>query len=469
MADERLQDRIARLERERHDADRDYNQALTGVDRATLTRPDLPHPPPPYDETMLGAINSAWDILPSGAPPVDGSLKGRLRGFVWRLIGPALETQRRFNSALVDHLNRNAAAHREAAKAAATTIELIGHHVDRLIEFQSRLVQYLQTVTLYVDTRDRQVGGQALILNEGLSAISDDWLKRWESLAAREQRFMSRVSDLDDLRVTASLAQQATLTLKREVERLLEHASAISAGQKPAGPPPDLESFKYVGFEEAFRGSPEEIRRRLASYLPHFEGLSDVLDIGCGRGEFLELLRERGISARGLDLNHEMAEASRARGLDVVEADALTYLRNLEDASIGGLFAAQVVEHLEPAYLMQLLETALHKIRPGGAIVLETINTACWVAFFESYIRDLTHVRPLHPETLQYLLRASGFHGVTIEYRSPVPDAERLQPVLSPPGLPAEIADFVETINSNVEKLNSRLYTHMDYAVIAHR
>jgi O-antigen chain-terminating methyltransferase len=118
---------------------------------------------------------------------------------------------------------------------------------------------------------------------------------------------------------------------------------------------------------------------------------------------------------------------------------------------------------------MQLLETALHKIRPGGAIVLETINTACWVAFFESYIRDLTHVRPLHPETLQYLLRASGFHDVTIEYRSPVPDAERLQPVLSPPGLPAELADFVETINSNVEKLNSRLYTHMDYAVIAHR
>ena len=92
MADERLPDRIARLERERDDADRDYNQALTGVDRATLTRPDLPHPPPPYDETMLGAINSAWDILPSGAPPIDGSVKGRLRGFVWRLIGPALET-----------------------------------------------------------------------------------------------------------------------------------------------------------------------------------------------------------------------------------------------------------------------------------------------------------------------------------------------------------------------------------------
>ena len=118
---------------------------------------------------------------------------------------------------------------------------------------------------------------------------------------------------------------------------------------------------------------------------------------------------------------------------------------------------------------MRLLETAAHKMRPGGVIVLETINPACWVAFFESYIRDLTHVRPLHPETLQYLVRASGFARRRDRVPSSVPSAERLQPVLSPPGLPAELADFVETINSNVEKLNSRLYTHMDYAVIAHR
>ena len=135
--------------------------------------------------------------------------------------------------------------------------------------------------------------------------------------------------------------------------------------------------------------------------MPRFAGATDVLDVGCGRGEFLELLRAAGITARGLDLNHEMVEASRARGLEVAEGDALSYVERLPDDSLGGLFAAQVVEHLEPVYLAKLLEAASHKIRPGGTIVLETINPACWVAFFESYLRDLTHVRPLHPETLQ--------------------------------------------------------------------
>lgn len=470
MAEERLDAFITRLERERQEADRLYNEALTRVDQAQAALPEMPHAPPAYDESQLPAINEHWDVLRAGPPAMDRSLKGRLRGFVWRLVGPPLETQRRFNAAVVDHLNRNVTAHREAARAASSTIETLRQHVESLLRFQAQLIAYLQTLTLFVDTRDRAMGGQTHVVNAGLAAISDDWLKRWESLAVREQRFAARVADLDDLRVTASLAQQTALTLKREVERLLAHADRLPAS---AAPPvvarPDLDSFKYLGFEDAFRGSPDEIRARLVSYLPHFDGREDVLDIGCGRGEFLELLGERGIRARGLDLNHEMAEASRARGLDVVEADALGYLQSLPDGSLGGVFAAQVVEHLEPGYLMRALETMLHKVRPGGVVILETINPACWVAFFESYIRDLTHVRPLHPETLQYLLRASGFREVEIEYRSPIPDAERLQPVLAGPGLSPELADFVETLNSNVEKLNGRLYTHMDYAAIAHR
>jgi O-antigen chain-terminating methyltransferase len=207
-------------------------------------------------------------------------------------------------------------------------------------------------------------------------------------------------------------------------------------GSRTAEPPSSSSvetlSHKYVGFEDAFRGSSEDIQRRLRDYIPMFAGASDVLDIGCGRGEFLDLLRDRGIRARGLDLNHEMVEACRARGHDVAEGDALTYLESLPDASLGGLFAAQVVEHLEPAYLGRLLEAARLKLRPGSVMVLETINAACWLAFFESYIRDLTHVRPLHPETLQYIVRASGFHDVTIEYTSPVDESARLQTMPRP-------------------------------------
>ena len=98
------------------------------------------------------------------------------------------------------------------------------------------------------------------------------------------------------------------------------------------------------------------------------------------------------------------------------------------------LIAIQVVEHFEPAYLVRVLELAYQKLRPGAPLVLETINPACWMAFFETYIRDLTHARPLHPDTLRYLVQASGFTSVNIEYRAPVTDADRLDRVATPAG-----------------------------------
>jgi O-antigen chain-terminating methyltransferase len=238
----------------------------------------------------------------------------------------------------------------------------------------------------------------------------------------------------------------------------------LSSGVSGASNP--LDSYKYVGFENLYRGSQDAIRARLESYLPYFEGTADVLDVGCGRGEFLDLLKARGISARGLDLNHEMVEVCRARGLDVTERDAVTYLEQQADGALGGIFAAQVVEHLQPGYLLRLLDLAFQKLRPGAPIVLETLNPACWTAFFDSFIRDITHVWPLHPDTLRYLVLASGFPAARIEYRSPVAPQDRLQPVPVPPGAAADLA---ETFNANVEKLNARMFTFLDYAIVGSR
>ena len=194
-----------------------------------------------------------------------------------------------------------------------------------------------------------------------------------------------------------------------------------------------------------------------------------MLDVGCGRGEFLDLLATRGVRARGIDLNSEMVEVCRARGLDATHADAVGYLSTIADGTLGGVFAAQVVEHLEPAYLLRFLELAFHKLRPGGVLILETLNPACWLAFFESYIRDITHVWPLHPETLKYFVTASGFGNATIEYRSAVPPDHRLRPAARAEGFGQDFEALVETFNSNVEKLNARMFTHMDYAVVATR
>ena len=506
---------LQRLRQEREDGDRLYNEAFTALDLALMRAPEFPHPPPPYDEHQITPLNAAWDL--GATPPAGGGLKGRLAAFVWRIVGPPLQRQATFNSAIVDHLNRNVAAHRETQRAIASVIGMLRGQVGDLLLFQSRLVVYLQQITLYVDTRDRESAGKALIVNAAVNGLAEEFAKRWESLVAREQRYEARVSGLsgahEELRTLISVSQQASMTMKRELERFAQTPNvqvptpnAQVPSPNPQRPTPNaqrptpnlqaafapaLDAYKYVGFEDQFRGSQETIRARLESYVPYFAEASDVLDVGCGRGEFLDLLKGRGISGSGLDLNHEMVEVCRARGLEVAEADVVSYLESRPDASLGGLIAIQVVEHLQPDYLLRFLELAFHKLRPGAPIVLETLNPACWTAFFDSFIRDITHVWPLHPETLRYLVLASGFAGAQIEYRSPVAPQDRLQPVpllrggaasagQAPsdrggassaeqgPG-DAAAADLAETFNANVEKLNARMFTFLDYAIVGRR
>jgi SAM-dependent methyltransferase len=484
MADESrepLEAVLRRLATEREEADARYNEALTALDRTLRPPVPLPPPAPGLDDHQIAPLNEAWNILP--APPQASGFRGRLTGFIWRTVGPYLQRQLAFNSLLVDHVNRNAAARREAHRAAAAAIAALAEHLATHAEFQSHLLRYLQEITAYVDTKDRHGAGGALVLNASLSALAENVAKRMESLAAREHRYEARATTLDathdELRATIGVVQQGFMTLKRELESRQDGAPTperqagpaaavrqtdpVSAGDAFSGA---LDAYKYVGFEDQFRGSREIIRKRLESYLPVFAGAPDVLDVGCGRGEFLDLLAARGIAARGIDSNHEMAEVCRARGLDVTEADAVGYLSALPDASLGGIFSAQVVEHLQPAYLLRFLELAFHKLRPGGRLVLETLNPACWVAFFDSYIRDITHVWPLHPETLKYLVVASGFTKAAVEFRSPVPLEDRLQPIAVPAAADAALGDLVEAFNANVEKLNSRIFTYLDYAVI---
>lgn len=504
---------LARLKAEREEADRRYNEALSAVDAAVVRPLPMPHAPPPPDETQITPLNTLWRVVPE-APPAAAGLRGRLTAFVWRLVAPMFERQQAFNSALVDHVNRNVAVDRQTPVAIAATIDRLLADLTRLEAFQSALLVYLQQVTPYVDTKDREFAGLGRRIQEdaaeladlldhrtvglagAISGVGDELLKRWESMQAREARFAAQVQGLsgahEALRTSLAVLQQASHTAKRELERLLRDgampagassgatltpgtttASSVGASLEPAPAghaavasspllASTLDSFKYVGFEDQFRGSAEDIRARMSDYVPLFTGTTDVLDIGCGRGEFLDLLREQGITARGLDINHEMVEVCRTRGLDVAEGDAVSYLLSLPDASLGGLISAQVVEHLAPDYMLRLLDVAYHKLRPGSRIILETINPACWFAFFQSYIRDVTHVQPVHPETLSYFLTASGFQRVTVQYRAPYPEHEKLQPIHG-----HDAAS--ETFNANVEKLNRLMFTYLDYAAIGER
>ena len=452
------------LRRARAEADRRYNDALTALDALVgAAPPALPSPAPPFDEALVTPINERWRILPA-PPEFGGGWRGRLGRFVWRIVGPVVDRQQAFNASLVDHLNRNVEGERRARAALNAIVATAGEALAADARFQSRLIQYLQEITAYIDTRDRASAAEVLV-------DPHEQVRRVEG--------------------AIGLLQQQMVVLKREFERSvslrpdslepLRSADALSSSagggaparseEMPAQSPRvgDLGAYKYVAFEGRFRGSEAKIGDRLASYASLFAGAGDVLDVGCGRGELLERLREEGVTARGVELNHEMAAVCRARGLAVNEGDAVGYLERLPDASLGGLFAAQVVEHLEPAYLLRFLDLAFQKLRPGSKIVLETINVDCWSAFFGPYLRDITHVRPLPSETLRFLLEASGFQRVDIRASVPVPEDEKLQPITARVDLPPDVKPMVEAFNANVARLNGMFFTHMDYAAIAEK
>ena len=450
------EDEIRRLTRLREEADRAYNEALTALDGAIVPKPVLPQPPVDFDDHLISPLNESWRLTSDAGIDMGTGWRGRLNGLVWRLIGPIVQRQQHFNALLIDHLNRNVAGETESRAAVSAIIAAVDGHMDRLAVLQSRLIQYLQQITLYVDTKDRDDAGRVRHFVEGLSAALDDLQKHLESMHIHEHRAAeATTAQVRGLSHAVEIATALTHAMKREIARLQAAPPPTVTGRSAAAPP-DLDAYKYMCFEDVFRGSREDIAERQRTYLQYFKGTSDVLDVGCGRGEFLELLRERDIAARGIDANSEAVERCRERGLDATVADALGYLGTLGDESIGGLFSAQVVEHLEAEYLMRLLNVIHRTLRPGSHIVLETINPACWMAFFSAYIRDNTHRHPLHPDTLSYLLRASGFVDVEIVYSTPVPDAVKFQRVAIDATLAAQpagaaVSALAETINHHVD------------------
>lgn len=379
---------------------------------------------------LIERLNTSWRL--AGPLPPSPSLRQRAAGMVRRLLARLLRPQETFNAALVQYVN------------ATTELGAV---------FEQERLEVIDEV----------------------EAARDELRRYNQASAARERRLDEAVALIarrqEEMRIALGALQQASHDLARRLAAASFPSGqpVAGAGPLPGAAPPRREGHalghRYVGFEDLYRGSPEAIREGLSVYVPLFAGASDVLDIGCGRGEFLSLLRERGVSARGIDLNQSMVEVCRQHGLDAEAGDALDCLERLPDGALGGLFAAQVVEHLEPDYLSRLIDEAFRVLRPGAVLAFETINPACWFAFFESYIRDITHVRPLHPDTLSFLLAAAGFQQVEIRYRAPYPEHEKLQPVSAAGAL----ADAAETINANVEKLNRLLFTHLDYAAVARR
>jgi 2-polyprenyl-3-methyl-5-hydroxy-6-metoxy-1,4-benzoquinol methylase len=225
--------------------------------------------------------------------------------------------------------------------------------------------------------------------------------------------------------------------------------------------------FGAATFEDQFRGSVDDLRARYTDLAGRLNGCSPVVDLGCGRGEFLQLLAEGGVEAKGVEIDRALVEAARADGLAVEHGDAVAWLAAEPDGSLGAISMIQVIEHLTPKDRTEVIRLAAEKLRPGGRILVETLNPQSLYIFARAFYADPTHDTPVHPAYLEFLLQEAGFREIGIEWRSPPPDGEALREVSAD-----DLADggaLVAQLNANIARVNAILFGPQDYAILAVR
>jgi O-antigen chain-terminating methyltransferase len=216
--------------------------------------------------------------------------------------------------------------------------------------------------------------------------------------------------------------------VRRESERVIHEELRIirqrgvqqapAAPVRPSEPAPEM-PFDYGRFAERFRGSEDYVKKNLQFYLPRFQGRGPVLDIGCGRGEFLEMMRDAGIEARGIDLSEESMARCRQKGLDVEQADLFAWLRDRPDRSLGAIFCAQVIEHLPAASLPEMIRLASEKLSRDGLLALETPNPECLAIFASHFYLDPTHTRPVPHPLVAFYMEEFGLGQIEVQRLSP--------------------------------------------------
>ncbi|HEY4425486.1 MAG TPA: methyltransferase domain-containing protein [Pyrinomonadaceae bacterium] len=358
------------------------------------------------------------------------------------------------------HIN-DAVAHlshemREQSKANRTHFEALQKQLDDL----------KGTVQLQIDSLIRE--HEKLLHNQ--SATQDELSLRidltnqharkqdeqQERYAAELQALKAQVEkQIDDLierlqKSRMDIAQQET-----RISRLLEGASLTAPQSQPAHPEQDhlLDSL-YVSLEDALRGTPEQIKEEVKVYLPVLEkaGISsDILDVGCGRGEWLQVLREAGFQARGIDTNRILIQQCKELSLDVEEREALEFLGSLSDGSLNAVTAFHFAEHLPLETLVKFLDEVGRALKPGGLIILETPNPENLLVGSCNFYLDPTHKNPIPIPTMKLLLEARGF---------------RCEDVLK---LHAVSSTKIEVKDQLTSHLNHFLYGPMNYAVIARK
>ena len=341
-------------------------------------------------------------------------------------------------------------------------------------EFRIQLVRLLNDFSKYVDARDasnfweliRKLDYDIAKTKDRVDMISDDEIATIRDIDTKLRLRMDelqRYFDAGGFDERIKTLERVTSGLESIIAKLPNNASVEAASEASN----DGSNYEYLLLENRSRGSFKEISKRLSIYPPYFKDASlPVLDIGSGRGELLSLFKDEGIKAYGVDLDKSMVAEAVSHGNRALLGDAIAHLRSLPDGSLGGVIAIQVVEHLTRAQLSELFSLCKKKVAKGGKVIFETINPQSLTALSSNFYRDLTHVFPLHPDTLSYAMSNAGIKIEKVRMLSPVPREARLRKLGIDGYMTPIMANTAAIMNRNIEILNNLLYGYQDYCVI---
>jgi SAM-dependent methyltransferase len=400
-----------------------------------------------HQEQLL--LDQAQRVADVGATvPAFGSLPAWLRPLarlvtwaLYRVLQVITVDQRVFNGLLLNAVRMSGVG---LAQSEAILGDRLRHSEQRAADAERRLATLEAAVAAHADAL-ADMGRRIEMVSDAEAARLA--LREWIDTQAPALR-------------RAVAAVQASLAAHER--RVLTLAEAAAAGPAALGAAVHDEAAHaldalYVAFEERFRGHATDITERLRVYLPDVRAVATaatdtVLDLGCGRGEWLALLREEGIAARGVDQNRLLIAQCRAAELDVIEDDVLAHLAAAPDGSAAVITAFHLIEHLAYAQLVALLDHAVRVLRPGGLLILETPNPENVLVGSHDFYLDPTHRQPLPSPLVRFLAEARGFHAVVVRPLHPAP----------------AYAHFADT-SEVATRLDAYFYGPRDYAVLAHR
>jgi 2-polyprenyl-3-methyl-5-hydroxy-6-metoxy-1,4-benzoquinol methylase len=426
----------------------------------------LPHDHPQDDrqaedeaDATAADADPADEPAPPPAPPSPG---GGPKAAVKRALRPAIDRAQTFVRHHATQVTDEAlAAQRERADHLEAQLAVLRAEMSALVPAAGALAAVADSAALIQEGAKAAEEARATRINSELmkAELAEvhrtlEELGRAISPDAGLEAAPERLAELRD-RVDA---------IDRRVRRLAEAPTTAPTGEAPPASPQPAgagDGFDYVGFERRFRGETSTVLGALVErYADRLAGHAPVLDVGCGRGELLAALAERGVEGRGVDLDPEMADEARARGVDVTVADAVQHLETLADGALGSIVAIHLVEHLPLATLTRFLELAARKVRPGGIAIFETPNPTSLIVLGNSYILDPTHQWPLHPSLLAFMCERAGFRDIELQWWSPASDYHL-------PLIEGVEDPWAATVNEAFEKLNHVLFGPQEYAIIA--